>query len=216
MSKNKILTNAVILLIILSLIFSSVVIAERTKETKTIFDSEIEEYTRCNASVVIEKDVYVPGYGWRQANTNDKAADIPICTNTKFRIRVRNTGDCPITGGVQDQMEDSLGYIKSDPEPDDYEHLPPFYWVIWVIPLINPGDLEEIIIDVHIGGPECVISYNHAEANFTCACGNFVDDDDYAYVHPYKKSKNLNSRFLDFIENHLNMFPILRQILGLL
>ena len=65
MRKNKIITNAVILLIIISLIFSSVVIAERTKETsKTIFDSEIEVYTKCNASVEIEKDVYVPEYGW--------------------------------------------------------------------------------------------------------------------------------------------------------
>ena len=216
MRKNKIITNAVILLIIISLIFSSVVIAERTKETsKTIFDSEIEVYTKCNASVEIEKDVYVPEYGWRKANTKDKAADIPICTNTQFRIRVRNTGDCPISGGVQDKMEDLLGYIKSDPEPDDFIHIPPFYWIIWVIDNIDPGDLKEIIIDVHISGPECVITYNHAEANFTCACGNYVDDENYAYVHPYKKSKNLNTRLLDFIENHLYMFPILRQLFGL-
>lgn len=217
---KNILKGAVVFLIITSMIFSSVVIAVNTKETDEISDESnvIKYLAQCNPEVDIKKDVWDPDSGWVSANSEETAADLPICETTKFRIKVVNTGDCPVTGGVLDKMDDQLTFISSDPEPDDYIHIPPHHWIIYAFPqVLNPGEAgPEIIIQAHVGGYECTMTYNHAEANYTCAHGTFVEDDDYAYVHAHEKTKNLNSRFLDFIKNHLNMFPILRQILGLL
>jgi len=220
MKKINFLTNAVILLVLVSLVFSSVAIAVNTKETSKISNNSkvTKNFMQCNPEVDIKKDVWDPDSGWVSANSEETAADLPICETTKFRIKVWNTGDCPVTGGVLDKMDDQLTFISSDPEPDDFIHIPPHYWIIYAFPqVLNPGEAgPEIIIQAHVGGPECTITYNHAVANYTCAHGIIVEDDDYAYVHAHEKSKNINARFLDFIENHINLFPVLRQILGLL
>jgi hypothetical protein len=204
-------------MIITSLIFSSTTIAVHTKKSNNTTNETIvnKEICRCSPEVDVKKDVWDPESGWVSANSEDTAADLPICTMTKFRIKVWNTGDCPVTGGVLDTMDDHLEYINSDPEPDDFVHWPPFYHMIWVYPEpINPGDVAPIIIiDAHVGGPECTYSYNHAIANFTCAHGTFVEDDDYAYVHATKKSKEINNPFLQFLKSHPKLFPLLNRLI---
>ena len=211
--KKTILKEAVVLLILASLIFSSVAIAGNTEETSKIIDTEI--VTLCSPSIDVKKDVWDPDSGWTSANSEDTAADLPICENTEFRIRVWNTGDCPVTGGVMDDMDDRLTYETSDPEPDDFAHIPPFYWMIWAFTEpINPGDVGPvIIIEAHVGGPPCAPYRNHAYANFTCAHGTFVEDEDSAWVHPYEKSRVIKTPFLNWLENHPNMFPLLQRLL---
>jgi len=217
MKKGKIMRGAIVFLIIVSLTFSSVAIAINTEETdkKTDEYAVTEEIFQCSPEVDVKKDVWDPDSGWVSANSEDTAADLPICENTKFRIRVWNTGDCPVTGGILDSMDDHLEYINSDPEPDDFLHEPPFYWMIWAFPQpINPGEVgPEIIIEAHVGGPECTISYNHAIANFTCAHGKLVEDDDYAYVHAYKKSREINNPFFQFMKSHSILFPLFQRFL---
>ena len=217
MKKVKILRGAVVLLILSSLIFSSVAIANNSKEIDEITDESIvnKDVLQFNPSIDVKKDVWDPESGWVSANSEDTAADLPICENTKFRIKVWNTGDCPVYGGVLDTMEDHLDYISSDPEPDDFEHAPPFYYIIWAFPQpINPGEsTPEIIIEAHVGGPECTITYNHAYANFTAPDGTMVEDDDYAYVHAYKKSRENNNPFLQFFQSHPYLFPLLQKLL---
>ena len=95
-----------------------------------------------------------------------------------------------------------------------FVHIPPYYWIIWAFPQnLSPGDFEEIIIEFHVGGTECEPYQNHAYANYTCAEGTFCEDEDSAWVHPYKQSRVIKTPFLNWLENHPHMFPLLQMLL---
>ena len=121
------------------------------------------------------------------ADSEVTAVDLPKCENTKFKIKIWNTGNCSLAVGVLDNMEELLKYISSDPEPDDLFFELPFYWMIWVLPEYwKPGELVEIEITAHVEGPECTNSYNHILVNCPCIHGMYAEEDeDSSYVYVY-------------------------------
>jgi hypothetical protein len=154
---------------------------------------------------------------WVDADTESSALDVPICTDVSFKIFITNCGDADITNiKVTDKMHMSLKYINADPEPVDVVFEDPDWIITWVFPgPLAPGATIEVYITAHVEGPECSNDYNHVfvEGN---SCGNQVRDEDWCWVHAIKKSKSVNFQFLAWLENHLDMFPMLQKILKLL
>jgi hypothetical protein len=169
----------------------------------------------CNPSIDVEKEVLDSKTGkWVDADTQSTALDAPICSNVQFRIRVTNTGNCPLAVGVDDKMHDSLKYISADPEPEEVTYDPPFYYIIWIWPTwVMPGETITITVTAHVEGPECSYDYNYAYALGTTESGEEVEDEDYAYVHAYEKAREFNRPLLNILNNHPNLFPLLQLFL---
>jgi len=138
--------------------------------------------------MVVEKYVLCPcNEEWIDADTEEEALDLPICTDATFKIVIRNDGDCPLFEiAVYDMMHDSLEYLSADPEPDEFSYDPPNYYIYWFFPgPLNPGETIEIYITAHVNGPHCSIDYNFVEV--TALCDDIpVSDSDYAYVHAFE------------------------------
>lgn len=185
------------------------------KEDDLAFELTGEE--ECNPDINVKKDVWDPDYGgWVPANSEGTAVELPICEDAKFRIRITNTGDCPLDVGVDDKMHDSLKFRNADPEPDEVTYDPPFYYIIWVWPEpVQPGETVVINVTAHVEGPECSIDYNYAFVQGTTEGGDVVEDEDYAYVHAYKKGRDINTPLLNLLELLMNQFTILRALFGL-
>jgi hypothetical protein len=169
----------------------------------------------CNPSIDVEKEVLDSKTGkWVDADTQSTALDVPICSNVQFRIRVTNTGNCPLAIGVDDKMHDSLKYISADPEPEEVTYDPPFYYILWVWPTwVMPGETITITVTAHVEGPECSYDYNYAYVLGTTESGEEVEDEDYAYVHAYEKAKEFNRPLLNWLQIHPNLFPLLQLFL---
>jgi hypothetical protein len=172
----------------------------------------------CEPNIDVEKYVRDPNYQeWIDADTKDEALDLPICEDVTFKIVIHNNGDCPISEiNVYDTMHDSLKYISANPEPDNFEYNPPYYNMDWNFtgPLY-PCEIIEIYINAHVEGPEDSYDSNYVMTDGECIHGNYVADEDYAWIHAYKKSKNLNTPFIKWLQFHHNLFPIIRQLLGI-
>jgi hypothetical protein len=183
------------------------------KEDDLAFELTGEEI--CNPDIDVEKEVFDSESGrWVDADTQSTAVDAPICSNIQFRIKVTNTGDCPLAVGVDDKMHDSLKYVSADPEPEEVTYDPPFYYILWVWPTwVMPGETITITVTAHVEGPECSYDYNYAYALGTTESGEEVEDEDYAYVHAYEKARNFNNIFLQFLLRHPNLFPTLQFLL---
>ena len=183
-----------------------------------LFCYELCEYEECDASIDVEKQVLDPTTGaWVDADTQDEAIDLTICTESKFKIIITNDGSCALQNiTVTDIMSDSLEYLNATPPPDVFEDPPPEYKMIWYIREMDQTEVVEIIIDFHVVGEPCEIDFNHVMVDGVCIPhGNAVFDEDWCFVHCKEKSRNINGLFLSFLENHPNLFPILRQLLGL-
>jgi hypothetical protein len=169
----------------------------------------------CNPSIDVEKEVLDSKTGkWVDADTQNTALDVPICSNVQFRIRVTNTGNCPLAVGVDDKMHDSLKYISADPEPEEVTYDPPFYYILWVWSTwVMPGETITITVAAHVEGPECSYDYNYAYVLGTTESGEEVEDEDYAYVHAYEKAKEFNRPLLNWLQIHPNLFPLLQLFL---
>jgi hypothetical protein len=116
-------------------------------------------------------------------------------------------------------MHESLKYLSADPEPDNVVNTPPDWVMDWMFPgPLAPGATIEIFVNFHVEGPECSVDYNHVLVEGFCEeCpGEIVNDEDWCWVHAYKKSKDLNMPFLQFLHNHPNMFPLLQKLLNTL
>jgi hypothetical protein len=132
-----------------------------------------------------------------------------------FKIVVHNDGDCPLFDiYVHDVMHDSLKYISSNPDPDDYFYDPPYYFIHWLFhgPLM-PDETIEINITAHVEGPECSTDFNSVNVSGTCEHGIIELDSDYAYVHAIKKSREINRPFLRLLQRHLNLFRLMEKLL---
>jgi hypothetical protein len=171
--------------------------------------------TPCDPGIDVEKEVWDEKNGeWVDADTQSSAIDAPICSNILFRIKVTNTGDCPLAVGIDDEMHDSLKYISADPKPDEVSYDPPFYYILWVWPTyVMPGETIIITLTAHVEGPECSYDYNYVYVLGETDSGETVEDEDYAYVHAYKKTKEFNTPILNFLQNHPNMFPLLQKLI---
>jgi hypothetical protein len=170
-------------------------------------------------SIDIEKYVKDPNAGgaWTDADTVDEAVDIPICNDAKFKIVVHNNGDSSIINiNISDQMHDSLNYIFANPEPKKvwYDSAKSEWRMYWLFegPL-NPCETIEIYIEAEVEGPECSVDYNRAFVNGITLNGEKVQDIDYAYVHAYKKSKELKISFSEFLQAPPNILLILKLLL---
>ena len=166
-------------------------------------------------SIDVEKEVFDSETGkWVDADTENEALDVPICNDVTFKIIIHNNGEIPLENiHVSDAMHDSLKYISADPEPDDFQYNPPFYNIWWIFPGPLPvGETITVYITAHVEGPECSIDYNYVMVT-AYAGGTSASDEDYAYVHAYKKSRELNSPILNFLQSHPNLFPLLQKLL---
>lgn len=175
----------------------------------------LECETTCDPSIDVEKQVWcATTERWVDADTRDTAHDVVICTNIQFRIIVKNTGNCPLYNvRVLDKMHNSLKYLGADPVPDEEYFEDPFYFMIWYIPSLVPGQDIVIYVNAHVEGPECSYDVNHAEATGECEHGTTVFDEDDCWIHAKEKAREFNSPILNFLENHPNMFPLLQLVL---
>jgi hypothetical protein len=171
----------------------------------------------CEPGIDVEKYVLDLNGEWVDADTEDEALDLPICHDGQFKIVIKNTGECALINiVVKDIMHESLKYINADPEPDNVEHVAPDWIMDWFFPgPLAPGATIEIFVNFHVEGPECSRDYNHVIVEGFCEeCpGDIVQDEDWCWVHAYKKSKDLNMPFLQFLEAHPNIFPLLQKLL---
>jgi hypothetical protein len=171
----------------------------------------------CIPSIDVEKYVWDQENGkWIQADTPAQALDIQISTDVTFRIVVTNDGECPLFEiKIQDWMHDSLEFVSADPEPHIFEYNPPEYYMEWNFSeSLTPGGTIEIYVYGHVVGPDSSKDYNRVYVQgFAEEAGEFVEDEDEAWVHAIEKSRIIISPFLNWLKNHPNMFPILRLLL---
>jgi uncharacterized repeat protein (TIGR01451 family) len=174
----------------------------------------------CEPGIDVEKQVKDKNGEWVDADTENEAVDLPICENATFRIIITNTGNCALINIViKDIMHDSLKYIGADPQPDNVVHTTPEWVMDWMIPgPLAPGEIKTIYITFHVEGPECSNDYNHVIVEGYCEeCPSLiVNDEDWCWVHAYKKSKDLNMPFLQFLQAHQDLFPILQKLFRIL
>ena len=172
----------------------------------------------CQPSIDVEKYVWDPkNQEWVDADDEATALDLPICEDATFKIVIHNNGDADLKDiKVSDKMHDSLKFISADPEPDDIWYEPPFYYMEWYFPgPLPPCSTIEIYITAHVEGPECSYDFNYVLVEAE-GCGQPpVRDDDYAYVHAYKTSRDINTPLLNLLELLMNQFPILKALFGL-
>jgi len=190
----------------------------------TVIDPEVDmawyltgEGEPCEPGIDVEKYVLDLNGEWVDADTEDTALDLPICHDGQFKIVIKNTGDCALINIiVKDMMHDSLKYTGADPEPLNVEHIGTEWVMDWMFPgPLAPGATIEIFVNFHVEGPECSRDYNHVIVEGFCEeCpGDIVQDEDWCWVHAYKKSKDLSMPFLKFLQSHPNIFPLLQKLL---
>jgi hypothetical protein len=172
----------------------------------------------CDPSIDIEKYVWdEENSDWIDADTMSEALDIAICEDATFKIVVTNTGDCPLYHvNISDHMHESLKYTNADPEPDDvwYNDTNKEWRMYWFIPgPIDVGEAKEITVIAHVEGPECSTDYNWVHVGAVCEHGIYVEDEDECWVHAFKKSREINRPFLQFLQTHPKIFLILRLLL---
>ena len=176
-----------------------------------------ESGSPCEPGIDVEKYVLGLDGKWVDADTENAALDLPICHDGQFKIVIKNTGECALINiVVKDIMHESLKYTGADPEPDNVVNTPPEWVMDWMFPgPLAPGGTIEIYVNFHVEGPECSVDYNHVLVEGFCEeCpGNIVQDEDWCWVHAYKKSKDLNMPFLQFLQSHPNIFPLLQKLL---
>ena len=170
-----------------------------------------------NFSIDVEKQVLDKDGEWQDCDTENEALDVKICNDITFKIIIENTGDFPLNDIiVSDLMEDGLGYVSADPGPDDYNYDPPYHYFLWNFPgEFSPGETIEIEITAHVEGPDCSIDYNFVNAEGEDIEGNPFSDEDYCYIHAVKKSKILSLPFINWLEDHPKLFPLLQLVLQL-
>lgn len=169
-------------------------------------------------SIDVEKYVYDSvTTNWVDADTESTAQGITIGGTAEFKIIIHNDGDYPLYNiGVVDTMLDGLTYISADPAFDDMTYDPPYWYFTWAFPgPLMPCNIIEIYLTASVQGPESSINFNSVEVIGFEANGTSAYDNDFCYVMSNKKSKTINMPFLNFLESHPTLFPLLRQLLGL-
>ena len=202
---KKILRRAIVLLISVVLFFSSVAIAETVKKGIPLEPNiDAEKY------IWDEKN-----QEWVDADNELEALDIPICNDLTFKIIIYNNGDEHLFNlHITDSMLDGLEFISADPEPDDFQHDPPYYSMFWLFPgPLNPNETIEIIITAQVVGPECSIDYNYIEVLGFSEDGTSVTDSDYCFVHAIKQSREFSKPALVLLDCYPFLFPLLQKLI---
>jgi hypothetical protein len=205
---KKSLVSTIVLLIVAVSLLSTAISAESIGNNLAIESAGIQD-----PSVDVEKYVWDPKIQeYIDADTDNTALDITIYSTVFFKIVIHNDGDVPLFDiTVRDRMNDSLEFKAADPDPDEFQHNPPFYNLEWYFPGPLPeGDMIEILLQARVNGPVCSYESNYIRAD---ANPENVVDGDYAYVHAIEKSRDINTPFLNWLQNHPNMFPILQLLI---
>ena len=113
----------------------------------------------------------------------------------------------PTNGGIDTPL--TFTFNSVDPDDDDVE-----YYIKWGDGLVEYWD------GPHTSGMDLSLIHMYTRENtFTIeakARDSFCDESGWAtFTVTIPRSKTINSLFLRFLESHQNMFPILRQLLGL-
>jgi hypothetical protein len=168
----------------------------------------------CDPCMDVEKYVLDKDGNWVDADTETEALDVKICKDVTFKIVIENCGDGDLIDiNIRDKMHDSLKFISADPDPDEFYHEEPFWYLNWYFPgPIPPGTTIEIYITAHVEGPECSYDYNYVIVTAN-SCGTTLTDEDYAYVHAHDRAREFNTPILNFLKQHPNMFPLLQILL---
>lgn len=213
MKKNKHIINGTIVLLISTILILSIVAvtADNGEKNDEYLSFELLGY---EPSIDVEKYVWDKyNQEWIDADTEAEALDTRTGTDITFKIVLHNDGNEQIESIViKDKMHDSLKFLSGDPEPDYYAYEPPFYYLDWFFPgPISPCETIEIYLFANVKGPLCSIDFNYV---FVEADGNgqTINDEDYAYVHCGPWSTSIQKPFLNCLENHLYMFPILQML----
>ncbi len=179
-------------------------------------NNNLSEPLTLEPNIDIEKYVWDDiNQEWVDADNENSALDVPICTDITFKIVIHNNGDESLFNlHVTDSMVDNLKFISADPEPYQFEHNPPFYNMFWLFPgPLLSGETIEIYITAHVEGPECSTDYNYAEVFGTSEDGTTVTDTEYCFVHAIKKNREFSSPFLEFLYSHPFLFSLLQKLL---
>jgi hypothetical protein len=210
----KIKTVGILIYILLIIITSGTVaqIIETNQQEKLLPNEFLSTIKECDPSIDIEKYVRDRNGLWVDADTENEAVDLTPCIDALFKIVIYNDGDCPFFNiTILDTMSDGLTFISSNPDPDNISYDPPYYHMDWFFPgPLMPAEEIEIIITAHVEGPYCSIDFNHALVECECEHDEFVEDDDYAYIHPKRwKVGDTNLKILQFLPNHQKLFLLL-------
>jgi hypothetical protein len=121
---------------------------------------------------------------WVDADTENEAVDLPICTNATFMITIHNDGMCTLEDiWVYDWFSESLEFVDADPYPT---YIEPGYleWTDMGWDLMH-CEWIYIYITFHVVGPACTPDENLGAADGWCPCeGIYVGDEDSAWIHP--------------------------------
>ena len=171
----------------------------------------------CNPSIDVKKYVKHPDSGeWVIASTPGDAVDIRIGSTVDFKIELVNDGGPPLDSiVVNDTMEAGLEFVSANPSPTSTS---PLQWDD-VLGTLDPGETEDIIVTVKVVGEHCNTYYQKVWGYVLCACGEPNCDcppqyyEYYTYIHAFEKARTINRPFLNFLENHQILFPLLRLLI---
>ena len=178
------------------------------------FAFQITKAGQCNPSVDIEKYVW-DGVNakWLDADTESEAHNMPIGVGAWFNVVIKNDGNVDLYNIViSDDMQDNFKLESINQVPHTYEYTGSWYYTNWYFPgPLSPGSSMEIRILAIIEGPNCVTARNEGYV-YVKMCGQTLHDADYAWVHAYKKSKEFNNPFLNWLNSRLYLFPFLQKL----
>jgi hypothetical protein len=172
-----------------------------------------------NPSIDVEKYVWDPkNQEWVDADDIASAVSIAIGKDVTFKIVIHNNGDCPLIDIlVQDKMHDSLEFLATDPVADDVYYLEPYWYMTWFFPgPLDPCNIIEIYVTARVLGPDGSNDENYVLVQATSPDGQGVVDEDWCWINAKKTPISTDMPFFTWLQSHPKMFPILRQLLGLL
>ena len=144
---KKFLIKSIVLLIAVALFLATAVSANTIGNNLSIKSTGKQD-----PSVDVEKYVWDPKIlEWIDADTDNTAIGITIDSIVYFKIVIHNDGDVPIFDIIiRDRMNDSLEYKAANPEPDEFQHNPPFYNLEWYFLLLGVHIFVKIILMVFL------------------------------------------------------------------
>ena len=127
--------------------------------------------------------VDVPLGAWIDADTENEAIDLEVCTNATYMIAIHNDGMCVLEDiWAYDWFSESLEFVDANPYPT-YIAAGYLEWTNMGWDLM-PCEWIYIYITFHVLGPACENDDNLGAADAWCPCeGIYVYDEDYAWIH---------------------------------
>jgi hypothetical protein len=231
---KKILKEFGVLLIVLFMVFSSIAIADtnvkinksNNKTTNNSSDNLGLIQTKETTDTIIDAENFVwdgVNAQWVDADDTGEAHRVPINTEVWLKFVIHNQGPSYLLDVHIDSDLLQFEFFEADPPPDYILIDPPWVYMEWDAGNMWQDEKFEVIIRASVLGPVTQYAVFDVYANGKDEWAQPVDDLDYCYILPYKTPRNKaiqTSPFINLMQNflqcHPNLFPILRQLLGLL